>query len=55
MSAQEQLADLAKQMQVNDQLAKPFHLHVLYDTIAEWCGGPQPGGYSRPSRLLPTP
>jgi len=54
MSAQEQLADLATQMQVNDQLAKPFHLRVLYDTIAEWCGGPSPGN-SGPSRLVPTP
>lgn len=54
MSAQEQLADLADQMQVNDQLAKPFHLRVLYDTIAEWCGGPPPGATGQPlARPLP--
>ncbi|HVC80860.1 MAG TPA: response regulator [Chloroflexota bacterium] len=54
MSAQEQLADLVNQMQVNDQLAKPFHLRVLYDTIAEWCGGPPPDPFGQP-RAYPQP
>ncbi|HVA92572.1 MAG TPA: response regulator [Chloroflexota bacterium] len=38
MSAQEKLMEIAQEMQVNDQLAKPFHLRTLYSTVAEWCG-----------------
>jgi len=37
MSATDRLDATVRQMPVNDQLAKPFGLRVLFDTVARWC------------------
>ncbi len=37
MSATDRLEATIRQMPVNDQLAKPFGLRVLFDTVARWC------------------
>ena len=37
MSAADRLDATVRLMPVNDRLAKPFGLRVLFDTVARWC------------------
>jgi DNA-binding response OmpR family regulator len=37
MSAKDRLDTTVRTMSVDDQLAKPFPLRVLYDVVARWC------------------